>query len=53
MLRHRMVKTSTRWEHKRIAWSPSLTRYEQEGWQIGCRAFPWIYLVRDTGEPVS
>ncbi len=53
MLRHRMVKTSTSWEHKRIAWSPSITRYELDGWQVGCRAFPWIYLIRDTGEPVS
>ncbi|QIK76753.1 hypothetical protein [Nocardioides piscis] len=53
MLRHRMVRTATRWEHKRIAWSGSLTRYERDGWQVGCRAFPWIYLVRDSGEPVS
>ena len=53
MLRHRMVRTSTRWEHKRIPWSRVLSRYEGDGWQVGCRAFPWIYLVRDTGQPVS
>ncbi|WP_018157606.1 hypothetical protein [Demetria terragena] len=52
MLRHRIVRTSTRWEHRRILWGP-LSRYEAQGWQVGCRAFPWIYLIRDTGEPVT
>ena len=51
MLRHRMVRTTTQWEHKRVVWTGSLRRYERDGWQLGCHAFPWVYLVRDTGEP--
>lgn len=53
MLRHKMVRTSTQWEHKRIVWSGSLRRLEQDGWQIGCRAFPWVYLVRDLDTPAD
>ncbi|HYO85781.1 MAG TPA: hypothetical protein VES01_04900 [Dermatophilaceae bacterium] len=49
MLRHKMVRTDTQWEHKRVVWSGPLSRYEQNGWQVGCRAFPWAYLVRDLG----
>lgn len=52
MLRHRMIRGTTRWEHKRTVWTAPVRRYEADGWQIGCRAFPWVYLVRDTGEPV-
>ncbi len=48
MLCHRMVRTDTQWEHKRVVW-PGSARNEREGWQIGCRAFPWVYLIRDTG----
>lgn len=51
MLRHKVVRTNTQWEHKRIVWSGSLRRLEQDGWQVGCRAFPWVYLVRDLGTP--
>lgn len=53
LLRHRMVRTASRWEHKRVLWSGGLGRYERDGWQVGCRAFPWVYLVRDTGEPAQ
>lgn len=49
MLRHRMIRTETQWEHKRVVWPGSLARKERDGWQIGCRAFPWVYLIRDTG----
>ena len=49
MLCHRMVRTDTQWEHKRVIWPGSLARNERDGWQIGCRAFPWVYLIRDTG----
>lgn len=49
MLCHRMVRTDTQWEHKRVVWPGSPARNEKAGWQIGCRAFPWVYLVRDTG----
>jgi len=53
MLRHLMVRTSTQWEHKRVVWTGSLSRYEKAGWGVGCRAFPWVYLVRDTGLPAD
>lgn len=51
MLRHRMIRTDTQWEHKRVLWTGSSKRYERDGWEIGCRAFPWIYLIRDLGVP--
>ena len=51
MLRHRVVRTATQWEHKRVMWTAALARHPQDGWEIGCRAFPWVYLVRDTGRP--
>jgi hypothetical protein len=53
LLRHRMVRTATQWEHKRVVWTGGLGRYEKDGWQVGCRAFPWVYLVRDTGAPAA
>ena len=53
LLRHRMVRTATQWEHKRVVWTGSLARYTRQGWQVGCRAFPWVYLVRDTGRPAA
>lgn len=52
VLTHRMVRTATQWQHRRILWGASWARERANGWQIGCRAFPWIYLVRDTGLPV-
>lgn len=53
MLRHLVVRTSTQWEHKRVLWSGSLARHEKAGWVVGARAFPWLYLVRDTGLPAE
>lgn len=53
LLRHRVVRTATQWEHRRIVWTGGLARLERDGWQVGCRAFPWVYLVRDTGEPAQ
>ncbi|KAA9086614.1 hypothetical protein [Microbacterium radiodurans] len=49
MLAHRMLRTGTQWEHRRILWRVSLESVRAEGWEIGCRAFPWVYLVRDLG----
>lgn len=49
MLRHLMVRTPTQWEHKRVVWTGSLRRYEKDRWVVGARAFPLVYLVRDTG----
>lgn len=53
VLAHRMVRTDTQWEHRRILWRGSLASEESAGWVVGCRAFPWIYLVRDLGIPVE
>lgn len=53
MLKHRMVRTSTQWEHRRVVWAGSRRRYEKDGWQVGCLAFPWIYLIRDRGIPAE
>lgn len=51
-LRHRMVHTDTQWEHRRVLWRSPASRLTDDGWQVGCRAFPWIYLVRTTGRPI-
>lgn len=51
MLRHKMVRTPTQWEHRRVVWTRSPAHFERDGWQIAVRAFPWLYLVRDTGVP--
>lgn len=51
MLRHRVVRTDTQWEHKRVVWGT--TKAERDGWQVGARAFPWVYLIRDTGRPAA
>lgn len=53
LLRHKMVRTSTQWEHRRVVWTGLVRRREQDGWQVGCRAFPWVYLVRDLGVPAE
>ena len=53
MLKHRMRRTPTRWEHKRVAWTGPVRRFETDGWQVAVRAFPWVYLVRDTGLPAE
>ncbi|GAA3928788.1 hypothetical protein [Microbacterium soli] len=50
---HRMVRTPTQWQHRRTLWRGLLARERAEGWEIGCRAFPWLYLVRDTGIPAE
>lgn len=47
VLRHRMLRTDTQWEHRRVLWARPTHHYETDGWQVGCRAFPWLYLVRD------
>ncbi|WP_240917900.1 hypothetical protein [Phycicoccus sp. HDW14] len=53
MLKHRVVRTATRWEHRRVLWSRPPSSFEQDGWQVAVRAFPWVYLVRDTGLPAE
>lgn len=53
ILKHRMRRTDTQWEHRRVIWVGSLERYERDGWELGCRAFPWVYLVRDLGIPAG
>ncbi|MFG6445168.1 hypothetical protein ACFXQA_07810 [Microbacterium sp. P07] len=51
MLSHRVVKTNTQWEHRRVLWRASIAADAASGWEVGCRAFPWMYLIRDTGVP--
>lgn len=53
MLRHRVVRTPTQWEHRRVVWTRPAPSYARDGWQVGARAFPWLYLVRDTGHPAE
>lgn len=53
MLRHRMVRTDTQWEHRRVLWPGSAERYLRDGWQVGTRAFPWLYLIRDRAIPAD
>lgn len=49
MLKHRMVRTDTQWEHRRVLAGRAAARLEGDGWQVACRAFPWVYLVNDLG----
>lgn len=49
MLKHRVRRTPTQWEHRRVIWTGPLRRWETEGWEVAFRAFPWVYLVKDTG----
>lgn len=51
MLKHRMRRTDTQWEHRRVVWSRAAGSYEVDGWTVAVRAFPWLYLVRDLGLP--
>jgi hypothetical protein len=51
LLRHKMMRTDTQWEHKRVVWAGPLRNLERDGWQLGCKAFPWAYLVRDLHMP--
>ncbi|MGI9822220.1 hypothetical protein [Agromyces sp. Marseille-Q5079] len=53
MLRHRMVRTDTQWETKRLIWRGPSRRDEAEGWIVGSTMFPWAYLVRDLGIPAE
>jgi hypothetical protein len=53
MLKHRVRRTPTQWEHRRVVWAGSRARHEKDGWQVGVPAFPWLYLVRDTGIPAE
>ena len=49
LFRHKMERTDTQWEHKRVVWRRPIAHYTVDGWTLGCRAFPWLYLVRDLG----
>lgn len=49
MFYHLVVQTDTQWEYRRVAWTRPAAAYESDGWTVAVRAFPWLYLVRDTG----
>ena len=51
MLKHRMERTDTQWEHRRVVWRRAAGSYEVDGWVVAVRAFPWLYLVRDLRTP--
>jgi hypothetical protein len=53
MLRHRMVRTDTQWETKRLIWRGPSRRDAEQGWIVGASVFPWAYLVRDRGIPAE
>lgn len=53
LLRLRVARTETQWEHKRVVWGGAVQRHEHDGWEVAVRAFPLVYLVRPTGQPVS
>ncbi len=53
MFYHLVERTDRQWEHRRVVWSRPAEHYARDGWQVGCRAFPWLYLVRDTGRPAE
>lgn len=53
LLTHRVRRTPTQWEHQRVLWTGPVRRWEHDGWQVAIRAFPWVYLVRDTGLPAE
>lgn len=50
--RHRVRRTDTQWEHRRTVWTGARSA-QTEGWEVAARAFPWVYLVRDTGRPAA
>ncbi len=51
MLKHRMERTDTQWEHRRVVWRRPAGSYATDGWVVAVRAFPWLYLVRDLRTP--
>lgn len=53
MLKHRVRRTPTQWEHRRVVWTGRPSGFEKDGWEVAVLAFPWIYLVRDTGIPAE
>lgn len=51
MLYHLVERTDTQWETRRVVWRKPASTYEQDGWEVAVRSFPWLYLVRDLGIP--
>ncbi len=49
---HRVVRSSTRWEHKRVSMlGRTAKKLERQGWQLIRSEFPFTYLKRDLGTP--
>ncbi|MEO5609470.1 MAG: hypothetical protein ABIQ61_14915, partial [Ornithinibacter sp.] len=49
---HRVVRTSTQWEHRRVSMlRRRVPGASEEGWQVVGSTFPYTYLKRDLGVP--
>ena len=48
---HRVVRSATQWEHRRVASAKEAEGLEAEGWVRFGRSFPYIWLKRDLGTP--
>lgn len=49
---HRVVRSPTRWEHRRVTMlGRSATRLQAQGWQLIRSEFPFSYLKRDLRTP--
>ncbi|MEO5652530.1 MAG: hypothetical protein ABIN79_01305 [Marmoricola sp.] len=51
MFYHLVEHTPTQWECRRTIWSGPTRRLEKDGWEVALLAFPWVYLIRDLGQP--
>ena len=51
MNHHRVLHSSTRWEHRRASAARAARRLVDQGWQIIGESFGYTYLKRDLGTP--
>lgn len=51
-LHHRVVRSDTQWEHRRITTLPGkVASLQADGWELIGTTFPFAYLKRDLGIP--
>lgn len=48
---HRVVRSGTQWEHRRVAGARKVAALEAEGWVLVGRSFPYALLKKDSGAP--